>query len=370
MSDFDVIIVGGGIAGAGLGAEVAAKRRTLIVESEDLCGYHTTGRSAAFWLAHYGGPEVMPLTLASGPLLDEGWPTGERSWLRTRGSITVARNYMDLREALAANSPKAPLNEMKRPELDGKIPGLREGWDHGVWDASCADIDVAGLHQACLAKFRRDGGKILCSASLKSARRSGDRWAIEAGSKQLTANVIVNAAGAWADDVASRCGVEPLGIKPYRRTITQLRIGRTGLRDLPLINDALERFYFKGESDNRVWVSPHDETASDPCDAAAEELDIAIAIDRFQSVVDWPVEAVERSWAGLRSFAPDRLPVFGFDSAPGFFWCAGQGGFGIQTSAAAGRLCAALLIDEDPANSLPSVNPAAFSPLRFDLRRK
>src|SRR6185369_6300086 len=221
--------------------------------------------------------------------------------------------------------------------------------NHGVLDSSCADIDVAGLHQACLAQFRRNSGKVLCSAELRSARRWGDQWAVT---------------------VARRCGARPLDVRPFRRTITQLRIGRTGLRDLPLINDALERFYFKGESDNRIWVSPHDETASDPCDAAAEELDVATAIDRFESVVDWPVEAVERSWAGLRSFAPDRLPVFGFDSVPGFFWCAGQGGFGIQTSAAAAQLCAALLLGADPADSVPKVKPASFSPTRFDLRRK
>jgi D-arginine dehydrogenase len=370
MSDFDLIIVGGGIAGASLGAAIADRRRTLIVEAEDRCGYHTTGRSAAFWLAHYGGPQVMPLTLASGLLLEEGWPTGERSWLRRRGSITIARDYMGLREALAANSRAAPLTEVKRDELERLVPGLREGWDHGVLDPSCADIDVAGLHQACLAHFRRIGGRLLCSAPLRSARRIGDEWVVEAGSERLTAPVIVNAAGAWADDVARRCGAPPLGIQPFRRTVTQLRVGRTGLRELPLVNDALERFYFKGEADNRVWVSPHDETANDPCDAAAEEIDVAIAIDRFQSVVDWPVEAVERSWAGLRSFAPDRLPVFGFDSIPGFFWCAGQGGFGIQTSPAAARLCAALLLDEDSGDSLPRMKPTAFSPLRFDHGRK
>src|SRR3954465_11768117 len=147
MADFDVIIVGGGIAGAGLGAEIAGRRRTLLLEAEHQCGYHTTGRSAAFWLAHYGGREVMPLTLASGPLLEQGWPTGERSWLRRRGAITIARRYMELREALAANSPHAPLTEIKRAELDRRIPGLREGWDFGVDDPSCADIDVAGLHQ-------------------------------------------------------------------------------------------------------------------------------------------------------------------------------------------------------------------------------
>src|SRR3954453_13639308 len=225
MSDFDVIIVGGGIAGASLGDALADRRRTLILEAEDQCGYHTTGRSAAFWLAHYGGPEVMPLTLASGPLLEKGWPTGERSWLRRRGAITIARNYMDLQEALAANSRHAPLTEVKRAELDQKIPGLREGWDYGVLDPSCADIDVAGLHQACLAHFRRNGGKLLCSAALTSALRWGDQWTVEAGSERITAAVLVNAAGAWADEVAHRCGARPLGVRPYRRTITQLRIG-------------------------------------------------------------------------------------------------------------------------------------------------
>jgi len=358
MSDFDVIIVGGGIAGASLGAALGGRRRALIIEAEDQCGYHTTGRSAAFWLAHYGGPEVMPLTLASGPLLEQGWPTGERSWLRRRGAITIARAYMDLREALAANSRDAPLSELKRPDLETRIPGLREGWDFGVDDPSCADIDVAGLHQACLAHFRRTGGKILCASPLTSASRSGEHWIVEAGSERFTAAVIVNAAGAWADGVARLCGVSPLGIRPLRRTIVQARIQRSGLSDLPLVNDALERFYFKGESDNRVWISPHDETETEPCDAAAEELDVATAIDRFQSVVDWPVEAVERTWAGLRSFAPDRLPVFGFDSTPGFFWCAGQGGFGIQTSPAAAELCAALLVGE-------AAEARAFSPLRF-----
>src|SRR6476661_4852227 len=124
--DFDVIIVGGGIAGASLGAALGARRRTLIVEAEERCGYHTTGRSAAFWLAPYGGPEVMPLTLASGPLLEQGWPTGDRSWLHRRGAITVARNYMDLREALAANARAAPLSEIARAEMERRIPGLRE----------------------------------------------------------------------------------------------------------------------------------------------------------------------------------------------------------------------------------------------------
>src|SRR5438270_13256697 len=223
----------------------------------------------------------MPLTLASHRDLEAGWPTGERSWLRQRGGITIAREYMHLREALSVNTREAPLYELKRAELEERIPRLRPGWDFGVYDASCADIDVAGLQNACLAHFRRNGGTVLCSSALTAARRWGNQWLVEAGAERLTASILVDAAGAWADEVARRCGARPIGIRPLRRTITQLRIGRSGLRDLPLINDALERFYFKGESDNSVWVSPHDETPSDPCDAAPEELDVAVAIDRF-----------------------------------------------------------------------------------------
>jgi D-arginine dehydrogenase len=148
--------------------------------------------------------------------------------------------------------------------------------------------------------------------------------------------------------------------------MVQLRVGRTGLRDLPLVDDANGTFYFKGESDRTVWLSPHDEIPADPCDAAPEEIDIATAIHRFEHVVDWPVERVERSWAGLRSFAPDRLPAYGFDAhATGFFWCAGQGGFGIQTSPAAAKMAAALLLEEEPDPMVAAIDPATFSSRRF-----
>lgn len=366
MSQFDVIIVGGGIAGASLGAEIASKRRTLLIEAEEHCAMHATGRSAAFWLAHYGGAAVMPLTLASRAPLEAGWPTRERSWLRQRGGITIAREYMDLRDALSVNSRHAPLREIERSELERAIPGLRPGWDFGVDDPSCADIDVGGLHGACLAVFRRNGGTVLCSTKLERARRWGDQWVVEAGNERLTASALVNAGGAWADEIAQACGVRALGIQPRRRTIVQIRVGRTGLRDLALVNDALGQFYFKGEGDNRVWVSPHDEIPSQPCDAAPEEIDIATAIDRFESVVDWPIERVERSWAGLRSFAPDRVPVYGYDpDTEGFFWCVGQGGFGIQTSSAAAKLAASLLLEDEPDPIIAEVRAELFLPGRF-----
>lgn len=368
MSEFDVIVVGGGIAGASLGAEIAAKRRTLIIEAEEHCGYHSTGRSAAFWLAHYGGQPIIPLTMASRQPLADGWPTYKRSWLHDRGAVTIGETYRDLWDAMSTETEKAPRRpEIKRDSLETIIPGLRPGWDFGLLDSSCADIDVGGLHAACLTVFRRSGGKVACSAPLQSARRIGGEWEIEAGGEMIRAPLLVNAAGAWADEVAQSCGVRPLGLKPYRRTIVQLRIGRGGLRDLPLVIDGLGRFYFKGESDNRVWVSPHDETASDPCDAAPEEIDVARAIDHFQSVVDWPIEAVERKWAGLRSFTPARIPAYGFDDEhEGFFWCAGQGGFGIQTSAAAARLAASLLLDEPGHETIAHIDPAKYDPRRFD----
>jgi D-arginine dehydrogenase len=367
MSEFDIVIVGGGIAGASLGAEIAARRRTLIIEAEDHCAMHATGRSAAFWLAHYGGMPIIPLTMASRRPLEQGWPSGERSWLRQRGAIVIGKAYRHLWDAMSVETDKAPRRkEVDRAELESSVPGLRDGWDFGLLDATCADIDVAGLHNACLTQFQRQGGVLMRATTLRSARCSGDRWVIEAGEERFTTHALVNAAGAWADEVARRCGVPGLDITPLRRTVVQLRIGRGGLKDLPLVIDGLGRFYFKGESDNRVWVSPHDETASEACDTAPEEIDVARAIDHFQSVVDWPIEAVERKWAGLRTFTPARIPAYGFDpDAPGFFWCAGQGGFGIQTSPAAARLAASLLLDEPADETVAHIDPAVFAPRRF-----
>jgi D-arginine dehydrogenase len=355
MSDFEVIIVGGGIAGASLGAEIAGRRRTLIVEGESHCGYHSTGRSAAFFLESYGGPDVAKLSTASHDFLSE------RGFLRTRGDLHLTRG--DLPEL----PPAVETRIIERAELEEIVPGIRPEWRRALFEPGCADIDVAGLHAAFLSTFRREGGELRTDARLRSGKRSGAGWDILlADGSTLSTSIIVNAAGAWADSVASACGVEPLGIAPKRRTMVQLRVGRSGLRDLPLVDDANGTFYFKGEGDRTVWLSPHDEIATEPCDAAPDEIDVATAIDRFEHVVDWPVERVERSWAGLRSFAPDRLPVYGFDAhGPGFFWCAGQGGFGIQTSPAAAKLAAALLLDQPPDPMVAAIDPEIFSPKRF-----
>lgn len=369
MVEFDILIVGGGIAGASLGAALTAcgHKRVGIVEAEDQCARHSTGRSAAFWLASYGGPKIIPLTLASKPFFDSRWPGTDVPLLRPRGAIFIARDQSDLTQVVAGD-PRQSLERVlvDRAALEAQIPGLREGWDFGLAERSCADIDVAALHQACLAAFLKAGGTLLMSAQLRSARRSGGKWRLIVGDRDISAATIVNAAGAWADDVARRCGVAPVGIRPKRRTMVQLRVERNDVRRLPQVLDALGRFYFKGEGDNVVWLSPHDEIDTDPCDAAPEEIDVAIAIDRFQSAVDWGVAAVERKWAGLRSFAPDRVPVYGFDpEAEHFFWCAGQGGFGIQTAPAAAHVAAALLRQENTGGAFAHIDAEAFSPARF-----
>ena len=364
MSEFfDVIVVGGGIAGASLGAEIAAVRRTSIVEGEEHCGHHSTGRSAAFFLESYGGQDVAALTIASGPFLEH--PPREfsdRGFLHRRGAIHLSD------DGWPEVPPSVASRRIERAELDSMVSGIRPRWTNALFEPGCADIDVAALHAAYLRAFKRAGGEVRCGSALAGASFDGERWSLElASGARLGCSILVDAAGAWADSVAEACGIQPLGFEPKRRTVVQLRIGRSGLKELPLIDDSAGTFYFKGEGDRTIWLSPHDEVPSEPCDAAPEEIDVATAIARFEGAVDWPIERLERSWAGLRTFAPDRLPVYGFDSQnSGFFWCAGLGGFGIQTSPAAARLAASALLAAPPDPMIAHIDPAIFSPARFD----
>jgi D-arginine dehydrogenase len=346
----EIVIIGAGMAGASLAAALIPHASVLILEAENRPGYHSTGRSAAFWSESYGGPLIRPLTTASGPFLRE------HGFLSSRGAIHLA-NAEDEHALgmLAEDFANLPMRALGRAELEAAIPGLRPGWDRGLSEPGCADIDVAALHA-----FYLRGTKVVTYARLLRASRQG-RWRIETTAGDFEADILVDAAGAWADEVAILCGEAPLGIQPYRRTIAQLRVAPPVPADLPLVVDAAGRFYFKPQAGGRLWLSPHDETLCDPCDCAPEEIDIAIAIDRLERVVDWKVERVEHSWGGLRSFAPDRLPVYGYSqSGSGFFWCAGQGGFGIQTAPAAAKLAAALLLGETP-----ELDPHPYRPSRF-----
>lgn len=369
-SVIDVLIVGAGIAGASLAAALAPWRRVMLIEAEDTPGYHSTGRSAAFWHETYGGAKVQPLSVASFDTLARPAPEfSERGFLSPRAALTVGRSSEAAAvDAFAAEFAAKGVDvvRMGAADIARSIPGVRAKWSEAAYEAACSDIDVNALHAAYLRAAKRDGAHLAIRAPLVSARRTGGGWEAQVGGETIHAALIVNAAGAWADRVAAACGVAPVGIRPYRRTVVQLRLGVAVPAELPLIVHVGGDFYFKGESEGRVWLSPHDETPVEPHDAAPEDVDVAIAVDRLQAVVDWPVAAVERKWAGLRSFAPDRVPVFGADPhQPGFIWCAGQGGVGIQTSPAIAALLAAELGAPPPGGIIGAVDPAPFAASRF-----
>ncbi|WP_188236923.1 NAD(P)/FAD-dependent oxidoreductase [Sphingopyxis sp. LK2115] len=366
----DVLIVGAGIAGASLAAALAPWRRVLLVEAEDAPGYHATGRSAAFWHESYGGAGVQPLTRASFEALDRPHADfAERGFLTPRGALTLGRAA----DAAAVDAfadefrPKGvAVERISGNAVAALVPGLRPQWCEAAYESGCRDIDVGRLHAAYLRAAKRAGAQLVTRASMRRACRVAAGWVVEVGGATIHADLLVNAAGAWADRVAAASGIAPLGIRPCRRTMVQLRLGVPTPAALPLVIDIGGDFYFKGESEGRIWLTPHDETPVDPHDVAPEDIDVATAIDRLQSVVDWPVAAVERKWAGLRSFAPDRLPVFGSDPHEArFIWCAGQGGFGIQTAPAIAGLLAAQLGAPEPRGAIGRIDPSPFAASRF-----
>lgn len=360
----DIVIIGAGMAGASIAAEIGANANVVLIESESQPGYHATGRSAAFWSETYGGPAVQPLTTASGAYLRDG------GFLHARGALHIADNA-DGAVALAAMQAEfagsgVPLVPVDRAGLEGLLPGLEPAWTVGLSEPSCEDIDVGGLHARYLAEARRAGATLLTDAAVTAIMRAGSGWRVETRAGAVEAGVVVNAAGAWAGTVGALAGATPIAIMPYRRTMVQIAVEPSPRDDLPLVVDALGRFYFKPEAGGRLWLSPHDETPTPPCDAAPEELDIAIAIDRYEQLGLGRVRAKEHAWAGLRSFAPDRGPVYGFDArAPGFFWFAGQGGFGIQTAPAAAMLGAALVTGRTMPEAVRAIDADRYAPGRF-----
>ena len=364
----DIAIVGAGMAGASLAAAIGDAASVVLIEAESHPGYHATGRSAAFWSETYGGPSVQPLTSASHAFLADPPPGfAEVPLVRALGALHIAEEKGQGRQALARLEADfagsgVRLNRVDRPALECILPGLRTGWNAGLAEPSTLAIDVAALHAGYLRQARGAGAMLITDSPLESAVWDGRRWAIRAGGQDLAAGILVNAAGAWADMVAGMAGADAIGIAPLRRTMVQVRFADPLPPGLPLVLDAEGRFYLKALPDGGAWLSPHDESPAAPGDVAADEMDVAVAIARIEAAFDWRVARVERRWAGLRSFAADRVPVYGFDArVPGLFWCAGQGGFGIQTAPAAADLAARLLLGR----AAGPVDPAPYSPARF-----
>jgi D-arginine dehydrogenase len=365
---YDFAIIGGGIAGASLAAELAPHASVVLLEAEETPGYHSTGRSAAFWHETLGGPIVQPLTTASRDTLESG------GFLKHRVSLNVAEAGETHRlDALMAKftGTTVALTRVDAVSIRRYVPLATDALVSGVVEEDCADIDVGGLHGLYLGSFRKAGGTLKTDFRVDVMTFDGTAWTIGAGDQSCVAKTVINAAGAWATPIAKLAGALPIMIQPKRRTIAQVRVDPPEVpEDLPLTIDIASTFYFRPEGEGRLWICPHDETDTDPCDAAPEEIDIAIAIDRIETVTSWRVTAVERKWAGLRSFSPDRLPVYGFDpQAPNFFWCAGQGGYGIQTAPAAARMQAAMLLGMKPDQTVAAINPLPYSPLRFQAEQ-
>lgn len=360
---YDFAIVGAGMAGASLAAELAGDARVLVLEAEDQPGYHTTGRSAAFWEECYGGPEIVPLTLASGKMLRDG------GFLSPRGALYVARREDKAkidRFIERFSGTGVTIERLGRDALAGRVAGLKAAWCDAVWEPACADIDVAGLHAHYLSRARKGGIELAMRARLSGVRRAGDEWRLRTeDGREFTAKVLVNAAGAWADPVARLAGAKPLNITPLLRTVAQVVVDPPVPANQPLVLDISGKFYFKPDN-GRIWLSPHDETPTIAHDAAPDEMAVAEAIDRFQRVVDCKIERVERKWAGLRSFAPDRAPVYGFDDTiEGFAWFAGQGGYGIQTAPAAAVLMADTLLGRETSQAVRQIDKSLYLPSRF-----
>jgi len=346
----DILIVGAGIAGASAGSALSKSARVIVLEQESVPGYHTTGRSAAFYSQTYGNSDIRALTRASHGFLTQ--PAGgfsETPLMRKRGALFIARE-----DQLGALDAELERSRALAPSIRKIVPNealllngaLRPDYlSAAIFDREAMDIDVHALHHGFLRRLRRNGGRLVTDARVGALMRAGGKWRATTPAGDFEAPVIVNAAGAWADVVAGLAGIAPVGLVPKRRSVITFAApdGLT-LPDTPLTIDIDEQFYFKSDA-GVIMASPADETASAPCDAQPEELDIAIAADRIEKATVLQVRRILSKWAGLRSFVADKTPVVGFDDqVDGFFWLAGQGGYGIQTAPAMARAAAGLLL--------------------------
>jgi len=374
----EILIIGAGMAGASAGYGLAGNAAVTMLEQEDVPGYHTTGRSAAFYAETYGNELVRRLTSASKSFfLDPPDGFTDTKLVHDRGALFVARE--DQRASLSAlfEAKHGVLPSVRRVDRDfiiAHVPLIRPDYAvEGVWDPECRDIDVHALHQSFLAGFRGRGGRIVTNARVVEIRRGAQGWrVITEDGREFGADIVINAAGAWADQVAEMAGAEPVGLVPKRRTVIIFPAsGGLARSDWPLVLDADDRFYFKPET-GRVLATPGDATPMPPQDVQPDELDVALTIDRVERVLSCPVTRIENKWAGLRTFAPDNVPVVGEDpDLHGFFWFAGQGGYGIQTAPAMSALIAGLVKDGFEPEWLNAfgVRAADYAPARFGPQR-
>ena len=352
MERCDFLVVGAGMAGASAAFWLAERGRVVVLEQEDVAGYHSTGRSAAMFMQTYGGPLTKGLAVTGRSFLTDP-PSGFAAspLLSPREVLYVGRaDQIDMLDRFyEENRRRVPtLARLDANQaLEQPVP-LREDYVAGaVLEPEAEEIDVAALHQGFLRGLRARGGTLMTEAAVTALARARGLWHAETPAGAYCAPVVVNAAGAWCDAVAARAGVAPIGLQPKRRTAFIFDGPADGsVGDWPMVHDIDDAFYLKPDA-GRILGSPADETPSEPCDVYPEELDIAIGADRIMQATTLDIRHIRNKWAGLRSFVGDRQPVAGFDgAAEGFFWLAGQGGAGIMTAPALGMVTAALVTGE------------------------
>ena len=360
MKHTDIIIVGGGIAGCSAAALLAQSASVVIVEQEQQPGYHATGRSAATLAPFYGPQIIQQLTAMSAPFLNQPSPSiSERAFTSPRGEmILVGKRESDNQQhnaatlALIEECKSHGMQSLSITEAQEMLTLLKpDAIDQILYTDRLLSIDVDALHQCYIRQLRQAGGEIVCEAQVTHLEYTDNHWHLTTGcGTRYKAPVIVNAAGAWADEVATLAGLPATGMQPKRRsaavvpfididTANDSNGNAATMADWPMLLDIHERFY-SIPFGSGLMISPADETPVDPHDAWADEFDLATGIDHFQQLINYDVQTVSHRWAGLRTFVADGEPVVGFDPlAKGFFWLAGQGGYGIQTSPAIAMLC-------------------------------
>lgn len=377
MPECRFAIIGGGIAGASLAFRLAellgGGKDILLLEREDRPGYHSTGRSAAVYTETYGPPVIRALTAASRPLFDTP-PAGfaDHSLLHPLGMLLIGgedrrEKGQELYDQCRQLTPTIRLLEGQ--DVSNLVPILRPEWTAvGVFEPDCMSMDVAAIHDGYLRGFKSMGGQLITDADVLGAVSDGDGWKLETRAGEISADVIVNAAGAWADEIAEKAGLAPLGLVPKRRTALVFQApAEFDTSTWPMINDIDENFYFKPDA-GRILASPEEATPMPPCDVQPDEYDIAVTVDRIEKATTMKINRIDNKWAGLRSFFDDGVPALGFDQrTDGFFWLAGQGGYGITTSDAMARLAASQLAGRTaPADIIDKgVDPSEIAPDRL-----
>lgn len=360
----DFLVVGGGIAGVGAAARISPDASVIVLETEDAIGRHSTGRSAAIYIRNYGNRTLRALNAASEPVLKEPEGISDESLLSPRGEMLIATEA-ELPDFNSYLEGASGLEQLSPREAVSLFPILREELiAAAAIERAAQDIDVDRLLQGFARFFRRNGGRIVTDAPAGAISRQHGIWHVSTPKGDFEAPVIINAAGAWADEVARLAGVATVGLVPMRRSAAILPApDGHDVGSWPLVASASESWYAKPEA-GKLMVSPADEDPVDPHDAWADDMVLAEGLYRFEQAVTMPVTRVERSWAGLRSFVADRTPVAGFaPDAQGFFWLAGQGGYGVQTAPALSQLAADLCLDRKP--ELAAETVAALDPKRL-----